>query len=196
MNQPPRTNPLAHGLRAGVGMVLFVAALWVLQVVNAATGDALVQFGIVPRSAGGLEGIVFAPFVHGSFDHIAANTLPLLVLGFLTAVRGTGRFLGASVIIILVSGAGVWLTAAPGSVTVGASGLILGYFGYLLARGLFDHAVVDIVIAVVVAVLYGTLIFAVLPTAEGVSWQAHLFGLIGGVAAAWTQRRPRRSSRA
>jgi len=197
MNEPPRTNPLAHGLKAGVGMVLFVAALWLVQVVNAATGDALVQYGIQPRSASGLEGIVFAPFIHGNFAHIAANTLPLLILGFLAAVRGTaGRFLGASAIIILVSGIGVWLTAAPGSVTVGASGLILGYFGYLLARGLFDHQVADIVIAVVVAVFYGTLIFAVLPSAEGVSWQAHLFGLIGGVIAAWTLRRPRRAARA
>lgn len=196
MSQPPRTNPLGHGLRVGLGMVLFVAALWIIQVVNSATGDALVQYGIVPRSVSGLEGIVFAPFIHGNFEHIAANTLPLLILGFLAAVRGPGRFLGASVIIILVSGAGVWLTAASGSVTVGASGLILGYFGYLLARGVFDHAVADIVIAVVVAVFYGTLIFAVLPSQEGVSWQAHLFGLIGGVIAAWAQRRPRRLSRA
>lgn len=193
MNEPPRTNPLAHGLRAGLGMVLFVAGLWVIELVNAATGDGLDRFGIVPRSASGLEGIVFAPFLHAGFAHLAANTVPLLILGFLAAVRGTaGRFFGASVIIILVSGAGVWLTADSGSVTIGASGLILGYFGYLLACGLFDHAVADIVIAVVVALVYGTLIFAVLPTQEGVSWQAHLFGLIGGVLAAWALRRPRR----
>lgn len=197
MNQQPRTNPLAHGLRAGLGMVLFVAGLWVIQLVNSATGEGLVHFGIVPRSASGLEGIALAPFIHGGFAHLAANTVPLLILGFLAAVRGTtGRFLGASAIIILVSGAGVWLTAAPGSVTIGASGLILGYFGYLLARGLFDHALADIAIAVVVAVLYGTLIFAVLPSQEGVSWQAHLFGLIGGVIAAWALRRPRRRSAA
>lgn len=193
MNEPLTNNPVARGLRAGLGMVLFIAALWVIQLVNTATGEGLVQFGIVPRSASGLEGIVFAPFIHGSIEHLAANTLPLLILGFLAAFRGTaGRFLGASVIIILVSGAGVWLTAASGSVTIGASGLILGYFGYLLARGLFDHALTDIAIAVVVAVVYGTLIFAVLPTQEGVSWQAHLFGLIGGVLAAWVLRRPRR----
>ena len=196
MSRPPQTNLLAHGLRVGLGMVLFAAALWIIQVVNAATGDAFVPYGIVPRSVSGLEGVVFAPFIHGSFEHIAANTLPLLILGFLAAVRGTGRFLGASAIIIAVSGIGVWLTAASGSVTVGASGLILGYFGYLLARGVFDHAVADIVIAVVVAVFYGTLIFAVLPSQAGVSWQAHLFGLIGGVLAAWMQRRPRRLSRA
>lgn len=189
MNQP--SNPLAHGLRVAVGMVLFVAALWVIQGVNAATGDSLIRFGIIPRTASGLEGIVFAPFLHGSFDHIAANTLPLLILGFLAAIRGTGRFLTASVIIILVSGVGVWLTAPPGSVTIGASGLILGYFGYLLARGVFDHSVADIAIAIAVAVFYGTLIFAILPSAEGVSWQAHLFGLVGGGVAAWTQRRPR-----
>ena len=191
----PGGHRLAHGLKVAVGMVLFVAALWVIQAVNAATGDALLRFGIIARSTDGLDGIIFAPFLHGSFDHIAANTLPLLVLGFLAAVRGVGRFLIASVVIILVSGAGVWLTAAPGSVTIGASGLILGYFGYLLARGLFDHSLADIAIAVVVAILYGTLIFAVLPSQEGVSWQAHLFGLIGGVIAAWTLRRPRHRTR-
>lgn len=182
---------MAHGLKVAVGMVVFVAVLWVIQGVNAVTGDALLRFGIIARTPSGLDGIVFAPFLHGGFDHIAANTLPLLVLGFLAAVRGVGRFLIASVVIIVVSGAGVWLIAPANSVTVGASGLILGYFGYLLARGVFDHRAADIAIAVVVAVLYGTLIFAVLPGAIGVSWQAHLFGLIGGILAAWFQRRPR-----
>lgn len=191
MNEPGTSSPLMHGVKVAAGMVAFVAFLWVIQVVNAVSGDSLVHLGIVPRSVSGLEGIVFAPFLHGGFDHIAANTLPLLILGFLAAIRGTGRFLAASLIIILVSGLGVWLTAESGSVTVGASGLILGYFGFILARGLFDHSLVDIAIAVVVAIFYGTLIFAVLPGAVGISWQAHLFGLVGGVIAAWTGRRPR-----
>ncbi|HEY3682406.1 MAG TPA: rhomboid family intramembrane serine protease [Streptosporangiaceae bacterium] len=191
MNEPGTSSPLVHGVKVAAGIVAFVALLWIIEGVNAVTGDSLIHLGIIPRTMGGLEGVVFAPFLHGSFGHIAANTLPLLILGFLAAVRGTQRFLVASVIIILVSGLGVWLTAASGSVTVGASGLILGYFGYLLARGLFDHSLVDIAIAVAVAVFYGTLIFAVLPGASGISWQAHLFGLIGGVIAAWVQRRPR-----
>jgi membrane associated rhomboid family serine protease len=191
MNEPGTSSPLVHGVKVAAGIVAFVAVLWIIEGVNAVTGDSLIHLGIIPRTMGGLEGVVFAPFLHGSFDHIAANTLPLLILGFLAAVRGTRRFLVASVIIILVSGLGVWLTAASGSVTVGASGLILGYFGYLLARGLFDHSLVDIAIAVAVAVFYGTLIFAVLPGASGISWQAHLFGLVGGVIAAWVQRRPR-----
>jgi len=184
-------NAVRHGGRVAIGIVAFVAALWIIQGVNALTGDALVHFGIVPRSVGGLEGIVFAPFLHGSFEHIAANTMPLLVLGFLAAIRGVSRFVMASVVIILVSGIGVWCTAAPGTVTVGASGLILGYFGYLIGRGVFQRHVADIAIAVAVGLLYGTMIFAVLPGANGISWQAHLFGLIGGVLAAWMQRRRR-----
>ncbi|WP_338104627.1 MULTISPECIES: rhomboid family intramembrane serine protease [Microbispora] len=118
-----------------------------------------------------------------------ANSVPLLILGFVAAIRGIGRFLAASLVIILVSGLGVWFTSPPDTLTIGASGLVFGYFGYVVARGLFDRRALDIVLGVVVAVLYYSILWGALPTQPGVSWQGHLFGLIGGVIAAWLLRR-------
>ncbi|MFC7645393.1 rhomboid family intramembrane serine protease [Streptosporangium lutulentum] len=122
-----------------------------------------------------------------------ANSLPLLILGFLAALRGIVRFLGASLIIIVVSGLGIWFTSTPGALTVGASGLVFGYFGFVVARGLFDHRALDIVIGVGVAVAYYSIVWGVLPGQPGISWQGHLFGLFGGVMAAWFLRRRRRA---
>lgn len=120
-----------------------------------------------------------------------ANSLPLLILGFLAALRGIGRFLAASLIIVLVSGLGIWFVNEPRVLTVGASGLVFGYFGFVVARGLFDRRVLDIVIGVGVAITYYSIIWGVLPGEAGISWQGHLFGLIGGVIAAWVVRRRR-----
>lgn len=160
--------------------------MWVLHLVNWVFGGGLsMRFGIYPRDTDGLVGIVTAPFLHGDFPHLLANTIPLLVLGALVAFSGLGRFLGASALIIAVSGAGVWILGPTAIPTVGASGLVFGYFGYLVFRGLIERKPLDLAIMVGVIVLYGTLILGVLPGETGVSWQAHLFGFIGGLAAAW-----------
>jgi membrane associated rhomboid family serine protease len=142
-----------------------------------------------------LSGIVFAPFLHAGFDHLIANSLPLLILGFLAAIRGLGRFAAATFIIIMVSGIGVWLTSPPMYVTVGASGLVFGYFGFVVARGLFDRRALDIVVGIGVAVAYYSLVWGLLPNQDGISWQGHLFGLVGGVLAAWVLRRKRLAQR-
>ncbi|GGL07060.1 rhomboid family intramembrane serine protease [Planomonospora parontospora] len=178
---------------AGAGMlvILLVAGMWAIEVADYVLPGEFDAYGIRPWDVEGLTGIFLAPFLHADFAHLMANSLPLLVLGFLAALRGLGRFLGASLIIILVSGLGVWFTSDPRSVTVGASGLVFGYFGLVVARGLFDRRLLDIVIGVGVAVAYYSIIWGVLPTQEGVSWQGHLFGLLGGVLAAWIVRRPR-----
>ncbi|WP_283138740.1 rhomboid family intramembrane serine protease [Rhizohabitans arisaemae] len=194
MGLPPNhRSDLATGfvgaVRVAVLVALLVAGLWALEIFDYATGSSLDGFGIRPRSLDGLPGIVLAPFLHFGFDHLIANSLPLLVLGFFAAMRGIGRFLLASVVIMLVSGAGVWLISPSDSVTIGASGMVFGYFGYLVARGVFDRRTVDIALAVVSVVLYGSLIWGVLPSQQGVSWQGHLFGLVGGVLAAWVMRR-------
>lgn len=169
--------------------VLLLVVCWTVEIANAADGGALsAAYGIRPHDAGSIWHIFTAPFLHANLDHIMANSLPLAILGFLSATRGMARFLTVSLIIIVVSGLGVWFLAAPGSVTVGASGLIFGYFGYLLARGFVERRVGDVVIGVLVAVFYGTMIFGALPGQPGISWQAHLFGLFGGIAAAWFTR--------
>ncbi|GAA0386070.1 rhomboid family intramembrane serine protease [Acrocarpospora corrugata] len=187
-----RTASLLAGALGSVIVMLFlVGGMWVLEIIDYVQDGALDQYGIVARDPEGLVGIFAAPFLHAGFPHLIANSLPLLILGFLAAIRGVGRFLGASLIIIVVSGLGVWLVAPPNTVTLGASGLVFGYFGYVVGRGLFDRRILDIVLAVVVAVMYYSIIFGILPGEEGISWQGHLFGLIGGVAAAWLLRRRR-----
>lgn len=200
--------PISRGRRAlaaGGLMLAWLAVMWALTLID---GDdpvcfrglpdqALVcEFGIAPRDADELRDIFTAPFLHFGVDHLVANSAPLLIFGFLAALRGIGRFLAVCALIITVSGAGVWLTAADGSITAGASGVVFGLFGYLLVRGFVERNALDITAGITVFLLYGSLLWGVLPTAEGVSWQGHLFGLLGGVVAAfWLRRTPPRPPR-
>jgi len=141
-------------------------------------------YGIMPRNLTGLRGILFAPFLHGNFGHLIANTVPFLILGWLVMLRETRDFFWVTVISALVSGLGTWLIAAPRSVHIGASGVIFGYLGYLLARGFFERSAVSVAIALGVVSLYGSMIWGVLPLHPFVSWQMHLFGFLGGILAA------------
>ncbi|MEV6108144.1 rhomboid family intramembrane serine protease [Streptomyces sp. NPDC051940] len=167
-------------------MIVWVSLLWILESIDRVSGGALDTFGIQPRDASELRDVIPAAFTHFGFEHLAANTLPLLVLGFLAAaLSGTRRFLGVVLMITLASGLGVWLVAPDNSNTAGASGVVFGLFGYLLVRGFVDRRITDVLIGVVVAVLYGSILWGVLPTNQMVSWQGHLFGLLGGVAAAF-----------
>jgi membrane associated rhomboid family serine protease len=182
----PEGGIVHHASRA-LGAVFITVALlgacWAVEVANYG-GDLTKQYGIQPHNVHALWHIFTAPFLHANLDHIMANSVPLAIFGFLTALRGLGRFLAVSVITIVVSGLGVWFLSPSNVVTVGASGLIFGYFGYLLARGFFERRVLDILLGVAIALVYGTMIFGVLPGQPGISWQAHLFGLIGGILAA------------
>jgi membrane associated rhomboid family serine protease len=161
-----------------------VAILWGVEIVNALDSYRLDGDGIEPRSFSHLYGIVFAPFLHASFGHLLSNTVPFVILGCAIALAGAGRLLLVSLIVALVSGAGTWLTAPAGSVTVGASGVVFGYATYLISRGLFNRKLVEVGLGVVVLVLFGgALIYDLVPH-TGISWEAHLFGGIGGVIAA------------
>lgn len=175
-------------------ILLWTGLLWLLEGVDHVTGHALDTFGIMPRQQSELVDVIPAAFMHFGFGHLVANTLPLLVLGFLAALRGTARFLAVALTIIVVSGVGVWLVAPDGSNTAGASGLIFGLFGYLLVRGFVDRRITDVALGGVVAVLYGSILWGVLPTDSGISWQGHLFGLIGGVVAAFLTSSSRTAS--
>ncbi|GAA4193098.1 rhomboid family intramembrane serine protease [Microbispora amethystogenes] len=187
-----RTSELLTGaLGSAILMIVLVSAMWAIEILDYVENNRLDRYGIVAHEPDGLPGILFAPFLHAGFAHLMANSVPLLILGFVAAIRGIGRFLAASLIVILVSGMGVWLTSPPDTLTIGASGLVFGYFGYVVARGLFDRRALDIVLGVVVAVAYYSILWGALPTQPGVSWQGHLFGLIGGVIAAWLLRRRR-----
>ncbi|HEY5837134.1 rhomboid family intramembrane serine protease [Streptomyces sp.] len=169
-------------------MAAWVALLWVLEAVDVVAGHSLDRFGIAPREGGELLDIVPSAFIHFGFGHVASNSVPLLVLGFIAALRGTGRFLAVACTVVVIGGLGVWLVAPAHTNTAGASGLVFGLFGYLLIRGFVDRRALDIVVGLIVGALYGSILWGVLPTATGVSWQGHLFGLIGGVAAAFLFR--------
>ncbi|CAG7597217.1 Rhomboid family protein [Actinacidiphila bryophytorum] len=184
-------SPLRAGSRvvaAAALMLGWLALLWVLEAVSALSGQRLDTFGITPRKGSELLDIVPAAFMHVGFAHLASNSLPLLVLGFIAALRGIARYLAVAFTIVVISGLGVWLIAPAHTTTLGASGLIFGLFGYLLSRGFVDKRPLDVVVGLIVGVLYGSILWGVLPTADGVSWQAHLFGLVGGVVAAFLFR--------
>lgn len=180
----------AGGRVAAAGLLMggWLALLWGIEVVNALSGQRLDTYGITPRRGGELLDIVPAAFLHVGFSHLASNSLPLLVLGFIAALGGIARYLAVALTVMVVSGLGVWLTAPAHSVTLGASGLVFGLFGYLVVRGFVDHRALDVIVGLIVGVLYGSILWGVLPTATGVSWQAHLFGLTGGVVAAFLFR--------
>lgn len=175
-------------------MLAWVALLWLIEAVDYATGHALDPYGIKPRETDGLTGIPLAPFLHFGFGHVAGNSLPLLVLGFITALGGIRRFLAVCLLVIAADGLGVWLISPAHSLTVGASGLIYGLFGYLLVRGFVERKVLGIAVGIAVAAYYGGGMFlGLLPLSPFVSWQAHLCGLAAGVATALWYRRPARA---
>ena len=172
-------------------MGAFLAVIWILQVFNWADGYRLdSEFGILPEHVSRLGEIFTAPFLHFSWQHIEGNSLPLFVLGVLAAYRSIARFLLASLIIIVTSGLAVWLFQSSNELTVGASGVIFGYFGYVLVRGFFDRNLVDIGVGLVAGALYWTILEVAIPGTPGVSWIGHVGGLVGGLLAAWLLRTP------
>jgi membrane associated rhomboid family serine protease len=182
-----------HATRAVSAVVVVgfaLAVMWVLEFVAYATDNHILTYGIRAHDVGDLPHVFTAPFLHANLDHLLSNTVPFAILGFLAALRGIAKFLAMNVIVMVVGGLGVWFLGPSNGVTVGASILIFGYFGYLAGRGVFERRLVDILIALLVGVLYGTAIAAsVVPNNPQISWQGHLFGLIGGVLSAWTLRR-------
>jgi membrane associated rhomboid family serine protease len=184
---------IAEAVKAFWVMVGVLAVIWAVQVVNWADGYGLsVSFGIHARDVGDLPGVLTAPFLHLSWAHIEGNSGPLFIFGFLAAFRGVTRFLSLTALIVLVSGLGAWLTSAPGSVTAGASGVVFGYFGYVIVRGFFDRHRLDIAVGLVMALCFAYQFTVLLPQ-RGISWQGHLFGFVAGIAGGWIlrDRRPR-----
>src|SRR5713101_4535156 len=179
---------LAEARKAFFVMAGFLAVIWVLQIANWADHYQLsMNYGIRPRDAGSLPDLLSAPFLHFSWAHIEGNSGPLFIFGFLAAYRGVAKFLGVTAVVILASGLGAWLTESAGTVGVGASGVVFGYFGYIMVRGLFDRHAIDVLIGAVMALCFAYQFTVLLPHA-GIGWQAHIGGLLGGVAAGWLFR--------
>lgn len=191
MSDPGQLTSRSKGwppaIAAVVPVVALVVIMWVSEIIDQLPDVDLDQYGIRPRDEDGLLGIVTAPFLHGGFSHLIANTGAFVVLGCLIAWTAK-RFWAATIGIALIAGAGTWLTGAANSIHIGASGLVYGYAAFLVAWGILTRKVIDIVVAVVVVVMYGGLVVGVLPGQSGISWQGHLFGAIGGVVMAWLLR--------
>ena len=171
----------------------FLSVIWAVELLNGFLDHQLSGWGILPRTTQGLIGIPLSPFLHGSFSHTVANTVPLLVLGGLVGLRGSQTLAGVSLFVVIVGGVAVWGLGRT-AIHVGASGLVFGYFGYLLARGWYDRKPSSVLIAVAVLLVYGGLILGVLPTRSFISWEAHLFGLIAGLLAARLTKRKGRTA--
>ncbi|MFN2136784.1 MAG: rhomboid family intramembrane serine protease [Candidatus Promineifilaceae bacterium] len=163
----------------------FVFVMWLEELVDWTIGGRLDRFGIIPRSVTGLRGIFVAPFLHGGFAHVAANTLPFLILGWFVLLRGWRSFAIVTIVVVLVGGLGTWLFAPAASLHIGASGLVFGFFGYLLFRGYFERSWQSILWSVLVLLLYGGMLVGMVPTSLPISWQMHLFGFLGGAVAAY-----------
>jgi membrane associated rhomboid family serine protease len=173
-------------------VVAMVALMWVIEVVDVVAGGSLDAYGIHPRDVNGLPEIVSAPFLHVGFGHLASNTVPFALMGAVIALGGLVRVAAVTAVVGLVSGLGTWLTAPPDTVTLGASGLVFGYATYLVTRGLLSRRLVELAAGAAVVAVWGfALAQGVLPQ-DRISWQAHLFGAIGGVIAASLLAGPRR----
>lgn len=182
-------NRLRRSTRRLKGQALilgtFVATIWILELIDVLLLDhALDTFGVWPRRAVGLLGILLMPFLHGGLAHVAANTIPFIVLGWLVLVRRSSDFVVVTLVTGLVTGGGLWLFGSSRSVYIGASGLIFGYFGYLLLRGYFERSPQAILVTLLVAFAYGGLLWGIIPQGNGLSWEAHLLGFAGGALSA------------
>jgi membrane associated rhomboid family serine protease len=191
-------------LVGGATILTFVALLYLVELIDQLTGNRLDENGIKPLEADGLWGIIFAPLLHAGWPHLMANTVPLLVLGFLMTLAGLSRFVWATAIVWILGGLGTWLIGNVGSDCgqtdhIGASGLIFGYLAFLLVFGVFVRRFWNIVIGLVVLFAYGGVLIGAMPVLHqcgGVSWQGHLCGAIAGVIAAYLLSAPERKARA
>jgi membrane associated rhomboid family serine protease len=179
---------LAGARRALFVMVGILALLWLIQIINWADGYRLTyEYGIRGRDVASLPDIITAPFLHFSWTHIEGNSGPLFIFGFLAAYRGVAKFAALTALVIVVSGLAAWFAESPGTVGAGASGVVFGYFGYIMVRGLFDRHVIDLIVGAVMALCFAYQFTVLLPHA-GIGWQAHIGGLVGGIVGGWLLR--------
>jgi membrane associated rhomboid family serine protease len=180
---------------SAVIMIAFTAALYLSEALDQFTPLYLDDDGIIPRTLSGLEGILWAPLLHGGWAHLFANTIPFLVFGFLAMAGGIRQWVMVTAAIWVVGGLGVWLLGPAGVSTIGASGVIFGWLAFLLVRGLFARSGRQILVALVLLFFWGGVLWGVLPGQEGISWQGHLFGAAAGILAAWLVARADRRRR-
>jgi membrane associated rhomboid family serine protease len=184
------TRAITHVRSSAMTISTGVGLLWLVHVMNVLMMGSLTGLGIHPRSWEGLIGILFSPFLHGSIEHLVMNTISFVLLGGMMLLRGRRDFWSVSVVGALGAGLGAWLLGAAGSVHIGLSGVLFAYLGFLMTRGFFERSAVTIIVSLVMILMFGSMVWGVLPLTAGVSWQAHLFGFLSGI---WTASRVNRT---
>jgi len=174
-------------------LAAIVALMWIVEGLNALDGKGLDNAGgIYPRNIDHLWAIFTSPFLHENFyPHLVDNTIPLVFMGVIIALRGAAKLALVTLIVIVIGGLGTWLIAPSGTITIGASGVVFGYATYLFTRGLFNRSLLEVLVGVVVGVVWGGALVASVVPHTGVSWQGHVSGAVGGVVAAALLARPR-----
>lgn len=186
-------DPSAWQSRAAT-LLAGAALVWAVSLCGLFVDERLVYaLALVPRRVDGLSGILGAPLVHGSLAHLLANTVPLLVLGGMVIIRGVAYYLATTLAIVVLGGLGLWALGRDAA-HIGASGLIFGYFGFLVGRGYYERRLRSIAVSVLVVVMYGGMLAGVVPRDDRVSWEAHLFGLLAGGLCARLATRSARST--
>lgn len=178
----PRVLPARPG-QAAVVIAAFTGLLYLSEAADTVLGGALDNAGIRPREMDGLDGVLWAPLLHASWQHLVANTVPVLVLGFLALAGGILQFVAVTAVVWVVGGLGTWLVGAP-FIHLGASVLVFGWMAFLLVRGFYARSAGQITLAVMLFLLWGGMLWGVLPGTPGVSREGHLFGALGGLLAA------------
>jgi membrane associated rhomboid family serine protease len=191
----PRLDPTSwSGALIVIG--LLTAVLYVVEYFNAAHDYSWDRFGVRPRQMDGLWGIVTQPFLHASWGHLLSNTIPFIAIGWALMLSGIRVFLFVTACVVVVGDLLTWLVAPSGQTIVGASGLIFGWLGYLVARAVFSRRMKWILVAVMLLVFFGTLLSSLLPSVDSnVSWQSHVCGAAVGIAVAWFLH-PRKGAKA
>jgi membrane associated rhomboid family serine protease len=171
-------------------ILLLVALCWLMFLINNLfLSGYLDRFGITPRHLGGLPGIIWAPLLHGSFSHLLANTLPLLILGGILCARSQSEFAMVAATGTLLGGGLTWLFARNAS-HIGASGLIFCFFGYLASLAYFRRTFGTLLLSAICVLAYGGMLRGIVPTSTPVSWEGHIAGLLAGIALAAMTSKP------
>ena len=196
VSTPPRNRtPVRRGQTQLEGLIVLsgvVAIMWIVEAVNSLDSNRLsTSDGIYARNVDHIWAIFTAPFLHFSFQHLIANTVPFVFMGVIVALQGARKFLLVTLIIIVIGGLGTWLIAPAGTDTAGASGVVFGYATYLFARGFFDRSAFELLTGLLVGVVWGGALLSSIVPHYGISWQGHACGAIAGVIAAYLVRSER-----
>ena len=163
----------------------FVVILWVIHTISAITGVRLGFLGVLPREWSGLAGILTAPLIHGEWQHLISNTVPLAILSAVIFLFYSRVAVKSFLLIYLLSGLGVWLFARPHTHHIGASGVVYGLIAFVFWSGIFRRNFRSIVLALIILIMYSGYFPGIVPGEAGISWESHLFGAFSGILIAW-----------